>query len=357
MGWPENAIRLYQSQCDRYPKLQVEDLLKALHQSIYGGCYLTRSPIDAAERTQTEAVQSQLSDDSYFEQLSDQFYRVHLDYLHASGLCADTLATLAALSSQQATGCEKERNAMLETVLIMANSGSLKFSYKAVLEAVRKWEEAGFSAPYHSETFRNTYAPSYRILRSDYVWALPVFAQIDKMLAENSHLLIAIEGGAAAGKSTFGALLRRVYDCNLFHMNDFFLRPKQRSAARYRRPGGNVDYERFREEVLQPLLTGTAVQYRRFDCRTFQLDSPIEIGPKAINVVEGSYSCHPYFENAYDLRIFLKISPELQARRIRKYSSPALQARFFEQWILMENAYFEAMKIEQSCDLVLNVQE
>jgi len=140
-------------------------------------------------------------------------------------------------------------------------------------------------------------------------------------------------------------------------MDDFFLRRKQRSVSRYRRPGGSIDYERFREEVLQPLLIGETVQYRRFDCRTLQLDPPIEIGPKAINIVEGSYSCHPYFENTYDLRVFLKISPELQEKRICKHNTPMRQARFFEQWIPMENSYFETFGIEQTCDVVLEVEE
>ena len=41
------------------------------------------------------------------------------------------------------------------------------------------------------------------------------------------------------------------FDCNLFHMDDFFLRMEQRTPDRMKETGGNVDYERFYETVSQ----------------------------------------------------------------------------------------------------------
>lgn len=48
-------------------------------------------------------------------------------------------------------------------------------------------------------------------------------------------------------------------------MDDFYLQPHQRTTKRLREPGGNVDYERFETEVLQPMLTGEAFSYRPYD--------------------------------------------------------------------------------------------
>ena len=53
---------------------------------------------------------------------------------------------------------------------------------------------------------------------------------------------------AGSGKSVLGQLLSEVYSCNLFHMDDFFLRPEQRTAERLAEAGGNVDRERFLEK-------------------------------------------------------------------------------------------------------------
>ena len=81
--------------------------------------------------------------------------------------------------------------------------------------------------------------------------------QIDALLAEKDFVIVAIDGKCASGKTTLAAELAEIYDCNVFHMDDFFLRPEQRTQQRFAESGGNVDYERFREEVLFPLLSGS----------------------------------------------------------------------------------------------------
>ena len=175
---------------------------------------------------------------------------------------------------------------------------------------------------------------------------------IEALLVENRPVIVAIDGPCAAGKTTLAGKLQEKYDCNLFHMDDFFLRPEQRTEARFREPGGNVDYERFREEVLEPLKRGEAFSYRPFDCKTFTLAQPVAVSPRKLNIIEGSYSHHPYFENPYDLKVFLRVDPELQHQRI--LMRPAfLHQRFFEAWIPMENGYFEAFSVREEADLII----
>ena len=122
-----------------------------------------------------------------------------------------------------------------------------------------------------------------------------ITCRIDRLLAERERVLVAIDGSCAAGKTTLAGQLAERYDCNVFHMDDFFLRPEQRTPERYAQDGGNVDYERFREEVLLPLKAGKIVSYRPFDCKTFTLSDAVSVAPKKLNIVEGSYSLHPYF--------------------------------------------------------------
>lgn len=175
---------------------------------------------------------------------------------------------------------------------------------------------------------------------------------IKALLVEDRPVIVAIDGPCAAGKTTLAGKLQEMFECNLFHMDDFFLRPEQRTEERFQEPGGNVDYERFRDELLTPLKAGKAFSYRPFDCKTFSLAQPVEVSPKKLTIVEGSYSHHPFFENPYDLKVFLDITPELQRQRI--LMRPAfLHQRFFEQWIPMENGYFEAFSVKEQADLVI----
>ena len=179
--------------------------------------------------------------------------------------------------------------------------------------------------------------------------------RIDDLLKTGRQIVVAIDGNCTAGKTTLASVLEKEYDCNVFHMDDFFLRPEQRTAQRYAQPGGNVDYERFREEVLVPLKKGAGFSYRPFSCKTFSLSNAVEVTPKALNIVEGTYCLHPYFGDVYDLTLFLSIDPQLQRERI--YQRPAhLIERFFTDWIPMETGYFEAFQIPESADVRLQAK-
>ena len=92
--------------------------------------------------------------------------------------------------------------------------------------------------------------------------------QIQKLLENKSQLLISIDGRCASGKTTLAAYLQENFSCAVIHMDDFFLRPEQRTKKRLNEPGGNVDYERFFEEVILPLKEKKAFSYRPYDCHS-----------------------------------------------------------------------------------------
>ena len=179
-----------------------------------------------------------------------------------------------------------------------------------------------------------------------------VTERIDALFAKKKQVIIAFDGNCTAGKTTLAKQSAQIYDCNVFHMDDFFLRPEQRIPERFAEIGGNVDYERFQEEVLVPLRSGKHFSYRPFDCGSFKLTDPVTVTPKKLNIIEGTYSLHPYFGDVYDLRVFLSISPELQ--RERSMQRPAfLHKCFFKEWIPMEQRYFDGFDIPTKCDILI----
>ena len=177
--------------------------------------------------------------------------------------------------------------------------------------------------------------------------------QIDFLLARQDRVIVALDGFCTAGKTTLAASLAEHYDCCLIHMDDFFLRPEQRTPQRLAEPGGNVDYERFHQEVLIPLQEDRPFSYRPYDCSTRALSRPVTAERKKLTVIEGTYSHHPYFGNYADLKVFLTVSPEDQHQRILQ--RPAfLHRRFFEEWIPMELRYFQQFAIPEKADMVIN---
>ena len=136
-------------------------------------------------------------------------------------------------------------------------------------------------------------------------------------------------------------------------MDDFFLPQELRSAARFQEPGGNVHYERFRDEVLPYINTDKAFAYRIFDCACmdFQGEAMVEAGKWRI--VEGSYSLHPKFGAYADVTVFCDVEPAEQMDRIEKRNGTRMAEMFRTRWIPLEEAYFEAYPIKENADCVM----
>lgn len=326
----------------KYPALQAQDLFKALHQSAFGCEHLVRDAAAAADFIRREAEESPDAPAETEALCGARFARVHLGWLR-KGLSAQTLARLFALSAEPAADGRESLEAMLRVLT----------ATPLPQEGLAAWRAAGFPALHHSAAFRAAYHPAYRVLRADFARFLPLFARLDALLQEKNDVFLAVEGGSASGKTTLAALLARVYGCTVLHMDDFFLRPEQRTPERLDEPGGNVDRERFRDEVLRPLRCGETASYRRYDCGSGQLLPPRTVRPGGLIVTEGAYALHPALAENYDLRIFLRISPEMQRERI-EWRNPDMAEMFFRVWIPMERRYFETFGVEKSCDLVFD---
>lgn len=164
-------------------------------------------------------------------------------------------------------------------------------------------------------------------------------------------ILVALDGQCGAGKTTLAGQLGQIPGWGVVHMDDFFLRPKQRTPQRLADPGGNVDWERVLAEVLLPLQAGRAARYRPYDCQRQELKAPVTVQPERVVLVEGAYSCHPRLWGYYDLRIFLSVGREEQMMRILSRSGPQRAMLFQRRWIPMEERYFEAFDIPARCQM------
>ena len=177
--------------------------------------------------------------------------------------------------------------------------------------------------------------------------------RVERLLAEGRCALVAIDGPCASGKTVFAASLHERFGGNVLHMDDFFLRPEQRTPERFAEPGGNVDRERFEAEVLKPLAAGKAVRYRPWDCHTGDFATSRSVEPAALTVVEGSYSMHPALRGYYDLTMCLIVDPSERLRRLEA-RNPRMLQRFIDEWIPLENRYFESTNTQGSADLLVD---
>ncbi len=137
--------------------------------------------------------------------------------------------------------------------------------------------------------------------------------------------LIAIDGRCAAGKTTLAEKIRSSMECNVIHMDDFYLPFSERTEEKMAQPSGNMDFERLLFEILLPLKNGTNALYRPYDCHHDTFLPSRELNAGVPTIIEGSYSCHPRLQENYNLRVFMGISPERQEIRLKERDPSSLE--------------------------------
>ena len=330
----------------RHPEAEARDYLKLLYQGEFGAGHLAPDHDAALERLRAEcaACEGGGGEESAFERVGGGLARLNLRAALALGLRPETISGLflcACAPRGSAQGLERR----LEELRRCAARLGLEDAH---LETeIARWRAAGFPAISHSPRYRAAYAPAYRLVPEAAERFLPLFQAIDARLRGGLGARVAIDGNSGAGKSTLGALLRDAYGANLYHMDDFFLPPERKTPQRLAEPGGNVDWERFAQEVLSRL--GTAFSYRPWSCRAGALGEAVRVEPRAVEIVEGVYSLHPALRGEYDLRVFLLLGREEQIERIRLRSGEAMLGRFVREWIPLEEVYFERAGVRACC--------
>jgi len=233
----------------------------------------------------------------------------------------------------------------------LCDAGKFPFPYIQWKEYIQQYDG---NPVRHSPEYREKESPAYRIITNQATKMLPIF----ESMAGQSGGVIAIDGRAAAGKSTFAKGLSEILNGNkpiIVEMDDFFLPPNFRTVERLTQPGGNIHHERFIEEVLPHIRSQSAFEYRKFDCRIMAYNGTTIAHAHPWRIVEGVYSCHPALGSYMDIRVFLDIEPPIQQARIEKRNTPKIAADYLSKWIPMEEAYFKAYDIRATADIVLHL--
>lgn len=338
----------------RYPAMRPQDGVKLIYQNEFGGGHLVADPARSLERLRSEyAAAPRTPAAPLAENIGNGLVRVML------GAVEEEEYPLEALNRDFVRSAALRRGGMdgfrqkLEVLRQMAWEGAFGFSLQALEDWLGPYLDAGCPPVSHSESYRAAYRPAYRVaLRAA---CLPLLVREAEMLAAGDRVVVALDGRCASGKTTLAARLARERGWSVVHMDHFFLRPEQRTPERYAQPGGNVDHERFLEEVLLPLRRGERPVYRPYDCHAQALRPPAPFDPGPVVLVEGSYACHPALWDHYDLRAFLTVDPGLQRERIAAREGAESARMFQERWIPLEERYFSACRVEARCDYRLEL--
>lgn len=167
-------------------------------------------------------------------------------------------------------------------------------------------------------------------------------------------VLIGIDGPCASGKTTLAAKLAKEFGAQVIHADDFFLPFEMKTPERLSQPGGNIHYERFKEEVTKGIESRKLFEYGVYRCSEGRIAEKKTVIPEGIIIIEGSYSLHPSMGVDYDLRVFVEAALDVRLDRISERNGKEKLEMFKEKWIPLENAYFEHCGIKNKCDIVID---
>ncbi len=338
---------------EKYPLMQAQDFVKLAYQSAFGCGHMVSGFENALLRVQAERKNG--GQNVCAEAIGNGYVRLYL----SSGeypLSSETVSRMFLLSAQAVSENRDLFFSFSKTLKALSREGRIAPSESEIIKALCAFESGDFSPVSHTETYRAAYQPAYRVVREEYASLLPLISALDTLKHRKDGAVVCIDGMCASGKTTLAKRLGDVLNAPVYHMDDFFLPPVKRTEKRLLEAGGNVDYERFRTDVLDPLLLKKPFSFRPFDCSRMDYAASVMCAPSALSIVEGSYACHPALADGYDLKIFLSVGSDTQIERIRKRNGEKMLERFIREWIPMENRYFEAFAIQEKADYVFHTK-
>lgn len=337
-----------------HPSMQPQDVYKLIYQAAFGAEHLLEDEEAAFAYFEREYQAVSPRDEALYEQISENTYRVNLRAWKRRGLPSKWLFGMFVGSVKRCPDdLPKLRFAQyVDEATEIVKKTEFSFSYEDFLKFKESYEKQDPEPVHHSERYRESENPAYRLVCGEYLRVVPILERMAKAKQERRSV-IAIDGRCASGKSTMAQMLSELTGAACIHMDDFFLPMELRTPKRLSQPGGNIHYERFREEVLPFLGNQENFVYRRFDCGTMKPGEKRTVAASDFCVVEGAYSLHPVFGDYADLTMFSDVDSETQLKRIGDRDGEAALKMFKERWIPMEESYFAEYRIKDRVDLVL----
>ena len=329
----------------RYPAMTPADCGKLAYQHSFGPAHLLTDEGAVLQylRAEWEAVPvgAPLREP---EDIGNGLCRFHLNDISEKDLAAQVLVKLFILTAKE---CADGVEAMTEALAVLE---------KTPLTGMEEWlaDYRGRGCPpvRHSEEYRQVYAPRYRLLKWEYARLFPALMELGR-LARQGRRVAAIDGRCGCGKSTLARLAAELFGCGVVHMDDFYLPPQQRAENWLDIPGGNMDLDRFRREILRPRQEGEDISYRPFSCSTGEYGQPVPVKTAGLTLIEGSYSHHPDLRADYDLRLFVTCSEEEQLRRLKAREGDYFPV-FLKLWKPLEERYIARYDLEHSGAFVVD---
>lgn len=200
--WIETLLR----HAGRYLKMEPADAVKLAYQSVFGGGHLVKDETSSLARLSEERASAPRSPEPFaakepFEPIGFGRARMMLSSRALTILPDELLNRAFVLSSREPAGDTALFSEALDILTQTALSGAFSFSPEALSEYLVRYRASGCPMVSHSETYRLTYHPAYRVIGEPFMQALRALIQSGATLTRPAVIkaLASLPKDAAAG--------------------------------------------------------------------------------------------------------------------------------------------------------------
>ncbi|MFF0769146.1 uridine kinase [Nonomuraea wenchangensis] len=155
--------------------------------------------------------------------------------------------------------------------------------------------------------------------------------------------LVAVDGPAGSGKTTFAGRLAGALACQVVHSDDFPV-PWEEG------PGGW--FHALEEQVLRPLRDGRPGGFRRYDWVRGGYAEQVAVPPAPVLVVEGVGTARASAAHLVAYTVWVEAAEPVRLARVLERDGPELAPRWRE-WFAAEREWFAADGTRERADLVV----
>ena len=164
----EELRRILLAHAARYPKMEPRDAVKLIYQNEFGGGHLIRDEASCLRYLLREYESVPQTSAELTEDIGNGLVRVRLAALDAHRYTPEQLGRDFIRSAALHTGSQNSFLQKLELLQQMTEAGLLPFYASALDAYLSEYAAAGYPMVSHSDAYRATYSPAYRIvLRSE----------------------------------------------------------------------------------------------------------------------------------------------------------------------------------------------
>lgn len=334
---------------ERYPAMMPCDAVKLIYQATFGVGHLLadEETVRACIEEERLLLPADIAPGQITEDIGGGFARFYLKR-EMDTVNSWLVGTLFLEAGTQCTGTDEQFFERLDILRALMEENIFPFGTDELEAYLASYLAGGIRAVSHSEEYRAAYHPAYRVVSRDMALLLLLLWEIRVRAEQGVSVVVAIDGFCASGKSTLAERLTKMFGARLIHMDDFFLPPPKRTPERFAEPGGNVDYERFNEEVVAH-LTDDVLTYGVFDCSEMAVTHDAVLPKVPVTIIEGAYALHPKFGDYADVCVFMETDEQEQKRRIHERDGEEMLEMFESRWIPFERKYEQAYSIREKC--------